>query len=78
MLENKETALIVKAKLERLREKIEDVVDDGDFDALRMVKVTPSANGDNWEESASDLIEIILDEMDYEIGKITRQHLIKR
>ena len=67
MLENKETALIVKAKLERLREKIQDLVDAESVD-LSMIDYT-----DSYESSD---IEDMIDEIDSKIAEITKKHLM--
>ena len=67
MLENKETALIVKAKLERLREKLQDLVDAESVD-LSMIDYT-----DSYESSD---IEDMIDEIDSKIAEITKKHLM--
>ena len=67
MLENKETALIVKAKLERLREKLQDLVDAESVD-LSMIDYT-----DSYE--SSDIFDMI-DEIDSKIAEITKKHLM--
>lgn len=78
MLENKETALLVKAKLERLRELLEAVFDDDGFDALRFVYLTKyvNADGEDIEHNVYELIEDLLDELDYKIAEITKKHLL--
>lgn len=78
MLENKETALIVKAKLERLREKLQDVWDSEDAGALEHIWVTKGTNGsgDDIHHNVHELLEGVIDEIDFKIKLITKKHLL--
>lgn len=79
MLKDKETALIVKAKLEILREKLQEFIEHGDFDALSYVYVGTRLNYDDKEieVNAYDELDEISTGIDNKIAKITKKHLLK-
>lgn len=66
-MNEKETALILKAKMEKLRDRLQAIVDDEDLDIF-ILDETDTFSG--WD------LFLLISELDDQIAKITKKYLL--